>query len=412
MTPIKGGLYEFNRDALIETRKLLGISQGRMAELLEVPANTLSRWETGATVPDAGSLAAIYSLAREHGLNPPNFFSVRKIEPTIKMSSSFKGQDLTEVLSFYRALNSYLKTEIEINGSAAEPIVTVRVKNTAPDTSFPRVVFTGVGLSLSHTGRDTGSRSRLVPKVTRVDVSDLPENTNTPWANDSKMKGLLESTFQRTDNKSFPDLTPDEGQHGEVLRPGQAVQYEITISKEKLPYLRIKTEGTVSRRHLFHFEETFEMPESMTKPLAIDALMDFNAIDIHQPLTTVIDSMPEFSSDISLSEVNAFKELLSQELENIASIQGNINGVFRQHSISWFNAHLRAAYIYLDTVKASFSRLKEAIESNDLDKIAAEASTVLSLKGIANQYNRETEGLMTKFNIAEEEVNYRYRKME
>ena len=37
-----------------------------MADLLGVPPNTLPRWETGWAVPDANSLAAVYSVAMEH----------------------------------------------------------------------------------------------------------------------------------------------------------------------------------------------------------------------------------------------------------------------------------------------------------------------------------------------------------
>jgi transcriptional regulator with XRE-family HTH domain len=77
MTPIKKGRYEFRKESLIEIRKKIGISQGKMAELLEVPANTLSRWEIGATVPDAKSLASVYSVAKEHGITP-TFFSIGK----------------------------------------------------------------------------------------------------------------------------------------------------------------------------------------------------------------------------------------------------------------------------------------------------------------------------------------------
>ena len=78
-------------------------------------------------------------------------------------------------------------------------------------------------------------------------------------------------------------------------------------------------------------------------------------------------------------------------------------------SLRVHKAHLRATYIYLDTVKATLSRLKDAIESNDLDKIAAEASTTLSLKEIASRLNHETEELMARFNLTDEEVNYKYR---
>ena len=45
--------------------------------LLGVPPNTLSRWETGATTPDATSLVAVYSVSIEEGVAPV-FFRRRK----------------------------------------------------------------------------------------------------------------------------------------------------------------------------------------------------------------------------------------------------------------------------------------------------------------------------------------------
>ena len=41
MTPIKQRLYEFRRYSLIELRNSLGVNQGKMAELLNVPATPL-----------------------------------------------------------------------------------------------------------------------------------------------------------------------------------------------------------------------------------------------------------------------------------------------------------------------------------------------------------------------------------
>jgi len=77
MTPIKQGKYEFKKESLIDVRKKMGISQAKMAEVLGVPANTLSRWEIGTTVPDAKNLAGFYSLAKEHGITPA-FFGLRE----------------------------------------------------------------------------------------------------------------------------------------------------------------------------------------------------------------------------------------------------------------------------------------------------------------------------------------------
>jgi transcriptional regulator with XRE-family HTH domain len=48
-----------------------------------VPKNTVSRWETGATTPDADSLAAIYSIAREAGV-VANFFAADRTAVPIR----------------------------------------------------------------------------------------------------------------------------------------------------------------------------------------------------------------------------------------------------------------------------------------------------------------------------------------
>ena len=83
MAPIKVGKYGFNPESLVEVRTHLGLSQAKMAQLLGIPANTLSRWETGATTPDAESLAAVYSTALEHGLTPAFF---KRRAPVVKPS--------------------------------------------------------------------------------------------------------------------------------------------------------------------------------------------------------------------------------------------------------------------------------------------------------------------------------------
>lgn len=80
MVPIKGGRYEFRPDSIVALRKQLGQTQAQMAKQLEIPSNTLSRWETGATTPDAESLAALYSLGAAEGA-PPQFFRRRRMEP-------------------------------------------------------------------------------------------------------------------------------------------------------------------------------------------------------------------------------------------------------------------------------------------------------------------------------------------
>lgn len=84
MAPTRPGKFEFRPDSIVTLRKRIGLSQAKMAEFLGVPANTLSRWETGATRPDADSLAAIYSIAMDKDVTP-TFFHRRKPVPRPSM---------------------------------------------------------------------------------------------------------------------------------------------------------------------------------------------------------------------------------------------------------------------------------------------------------------------------------------
>ena len=65
--------YRFSPSALREVRENLGLSQAQIAKRLNLPTNTVSRWERGETSPDANSLAAIYSIATGAGLEPVFF---------------------------------------------------------------------------------------------------------------------------------------------------------------------------------------------------------------------------------------------------------------------------------------------------------------------------------------------------
>jgi len=65
--------YQFSPSALREVRENLGLSQAQIAKRLNLPVNTVSGWERGETIPDANSLAAIYSIATGAGFEPVFF---------------------------------------------------------------------------------------------------------------------------------------------------------------------------------------------------------------------------------------------------------------------------------------------------------------------------------------------------
>ena len=415
MTPNKRPIYEFKKESLIEVRQQLGISQGRMAELLGKPANTLSRWETGSTVPDAESLALIYSLARENGVEPPSFFGIVDNTDPIKLGSPDFEQDPIEAIKLVSALKGYLKTQIEDIGTVTDPVMKVTITNTAPDNpEIPKIVFTGVGLSIATMSKNSPDLAhRLRPRITKIPKEQIKQTNldEAPWNNDTKRKDLLKISYYRLDRKEFPEFTSAEREQGEMLFPGDLLIYEIDVSREQLPFLSLRTEGNVSRRYLYRCEEIFEMPEELTKPLAIAALKEFNNNDVHKPLTSVLKSIPELNDDTRLSDIHEFNRILTESIQDTESLQTNINTVFRQHNQNWLKSHIRAAYMYLDIVKKELVGLKAAIESNDPNNIVIAVSSIKSLKAIATKLNHETEELLSKFHISDNEVDYHYRDM-
>ena len=78
MTPAKQGSYRFRRESIAEMRQRLGLSQSAMASMLDLPKNTVSRWERGETTPDAESLAAVYSLGMDKGVAADFFAPVKQ----------------------------------------------------------------------------------------------------------------------------------------------------------------------------------------------------------------------------------------------------------------------------------------------------------------------------------------------
>ena len=87
-----------------------------------------------------------------------------------------------------------------------------------------------------------------------------------------------------------------------------------------------------------------------------------------------------------------------------------LNNVFRKHAISRFRAHVRAAFIYLDNVSAKLTRMKESLASNNSEEIIAGARDLVALQKEAALLNGETEELMNRHNVSDEEINFRYRE--
>ena len=114
MAPVKQQRYRFSPESIVELRKRLSLSQAELATSLGIPQNTVSRWETGATTPDATSLAAIHSIAMERGITP-SFFKKRK-KQTMKRNRLLVAWDfpnLAAQIQHVPDIDAWLRAECE-----------------------------------------------------------------------------------------------------------------------------------------------------------------------------------------------------------------------------------------------------------------------------------------------------------
>ena len=183
-----------------------------------------------------------------------------------------------DAYSLLQSLGDFLKTDIEVSRGMIErkvesqegwkPVhledhtIKVTVTNTAPtEPRWPVVVFTGIGLRIKY-GKHGDTKLWLGNPGTsryenhlKIDSTNAPQNGTAPFP---RTGGL------RIDDNPFPDMTSDERKHGHYLFPGQSIIYEIRLSLLKecpeLNDMNIWVEGTVSRRHLFHYIKALAIP--------------------------------------------------------------------------------------------------------------------------------------------------------
>ena len=113
MPPVRSDMFEFefNPVAIRTIRNRLQLSQAALADWLDIPVNTISRWETGATTPDAKALAAVWSIASVHGIEPEFFIRQARNEMKNRTnlnvlweypSDQFQWESITEDWSYLK----------------------------------------------------------------------------------------------------------------------------------------------------------------------------------------------------------------------------------------------------------------------------------------------------------------------
>jgi len=103
MTPLKSGQYVFNPESIKIIRERLNLSQEQLANKIGAVKAAISRWENGKVTPDADSLAAIYSVAKE-GRIDSQFFKLKVTNRKGGRSNLFVSWDYQNIpLSAYIA---------------------------------------------------------------------------------------------------------------------------------------------------------------------------------------------------------------------------------------------------------------------------------------------------------------------
>ncbi len=305
-----------------------------------------------------------------------------------------KNESILKNLKDIQSLRYLLKSEMSINDpEAGEVIATIKVYNDAPASpDGGDIVFLGVGLRIT-IGRESNRRGGVpTPKWSRPsDRTELRQKYN-------------EGTWIGGTGGSFPEATADEQSHGEVLFPGESVVYEIKTSRAELPYLDIRVEGSVSRRHLFHISQPMEALKAWTQPLVAETFRSLDALDFYNPLLSIIDMIPALGPQTTLAEIDAFKAVVEKAKAHIGKVWQELGNVSRSAPNQKLRDYMdknknKGIGQYLASATQVCNRTLEALSGSDTKKMqeAAEEMKAHLLK--AEEVKRGQTELMSQFGI-------------
>jgi len=275
-----------------------------------------------------------------------------------------KNGSILKNLKDIQSLRDLLKSEMSIpNPEDGEVIMTIRVHNDAPESpDGGDIVFLGVGLRItvgSERGSQRGSNywPSRVKKSRPSDHMELRQKYN-------------EGTWIRGTGDSFPAATADEQSHGEVLFSGESVVYEIKVSEGVLPYLDIRVEGSVSRRHLFHISQPMEALKAWTQPLVAETFRAIDTIDFHSPLLSLVSVMPEFGPQTTFADIDAFRAVVEKSRDHLVEVGQELNNVYHSAPNQRLRDHLKNGIgQYLSLATKVCNKTLEALSGGDTKRM-------------------------------------------
>ncbi len=305
-----------------------------------------------------------------------------------------QNESILKNLKDIQSVRGLLKSEMSISGpEEGEIIAKIKVYNDAPTSpDGGDIVFLGVGLRIifgSERGKQIGS-AYWPSRINKSRPSDHVE----------LRRKYDEGTWVGGRGGSFPEATADEQSHGEVLFPGESVVYEIKTSKAELPYLDIRVEGSVSRRHLFHISRPMEALKVWTQPLVAETFRALDAIDFYTPPLSITEAMPALGPQTTLADIDAFKVAVEKARDHIGKVMKELNGVYHSAPNQKLRDYMKMGIgQYLTSAMKVCDRTLEALSGSDTKKMkeAAEEMKAHLLK--AEEVKRGRAELMSQFGI-------------
>lgn len=305
-----------------------------------------------------------------------------------------QNESILKNLKDIQSLRGLLKSEMFINGpEEGEVTAKIKVYNDAPASpDGGDIVFLGVGLRIivgSERGRQRG-RAYWPSRINKSRPSDRME----------LRQKYNEGTWVGGTGDSFPAVTVDEQSHGEVLFPGESVVYEIKTLRADLPYLDIRVEGSVSRRHLFHISQPMEALKAWTQPLVAETFRSLDAIDFYNSLLSIIDVMPALGPQTTISEIEALRTALGNAKDHVGKVMKKLDNVYHSAPNQKLRDYMKKGIgQYLTSATKMCDRTLEVLSGSDTKRMQEAAEELKAHLLKAEEVKRRQTELMSQFGI-------------
>lgn len=260
------------------------------------------------------------------------------------------------------SLRDFLMSEVSINDTWEEKvIITVNVQNSAPKkNNGGEVVFLGVGLRIIDNSENFVIRGseywdQRIKFSRLLYHADLHQEFN-------------EGTWFRSEGSESPILnfTPDEICRGEVLFPGEIIEYRVLLEQADLSYLDIRVEGTISPRHLLHVSRPIYRLKERNKILLNQTFHAVDKTDFFTPLVSLVKDAPRLGPKATLTDINKLRGFIEKGIAQIDELSAKLNEAYRltQHKImrDYIEKGIRN---YLDSIARTFETTMEVLSTGD-----------------------------------------------